>query len=227
MIWYLVLAMAILTGLLVSEYTPNKNTKAELMALQDEYLETRDASVLGQMWTRLNAMAQGHVRKIVRKARRTPSEHDIECRAADAANYIIEQYLTRPDFQITESFDSYLRSRVLAEMHGSRQKTRDTREVPLEHDELDQIPAHGCEDADPGGIRDEVISAVFARVDSVDRRGYRDLLSMWFGGSTARDLRAEATRLGLCYSTHVEQRKAAKHIILSAGDRYRPPAITA
>lgn len=209
-------------GYLLAEYTPNKNTKAELMELQDSYLETRANSTLAEMWTRLYAMAQGHVRQWMRKARRTLSAPDVENKAADAANYIIEQYLTRPDFRITDSFDSYLRLRVMAELASPKRRLRDASEIHLEAKELDELP--GC-DPDPFeqtvAYQDAVLEEIRAVIDelledSPDACEYRRLVDLWIGGWSRQELRTEAARLELDYAEHIEHRKAIREYVATA-----------
>lgn len=46
-------------------------------------------------------------------------------KAHDAATYIIEQYLKRPDFVITESITGYLYTRINWELYGEHQYKRD------------------------------------------------------------------------------------------------------
>ena len=43
-----------------------------------------------------------------------------ECKAHDAATYIIEQYIKRPAFCITKSMTGYLHGRIMRELYGGR-----------------------------------------------------------------------------------------------------------
>lgn len=100
-------------------YPPGDN--GILLRLQDEYLGG-DSSALSGMYALackvcrkyINAKSEGnsHIAALTREER--------EEKAHNAVSYIVEQFLTRPDFRIEKSFTGYLYLRVLHELYYRR-----------------------------------------------------------------------------------------------------------
>lgn len=92
-----------------------------LFNLQYEYKNGR-AEALGELYDGLRVVAYKVINKIsdsdinvkaLSKAERIQKAHD-------AATYIIEQFLKRPDFTIKKSISGYLYCRVMRELYGVR-----------------------------------------------------------------------------------------------------------
>ena len=96
-------------------------TNTELFILQDR-LARGDKNALSEMYTKLNELAYKNINKL-EPERLTTSER--QQKAHDAASYIIEQYLKRPDFRIKESFSGYVCRRVQNELYGEKRLKRD------------------------------------------------------------------------------------------------------
>ena len=91
----------------------------ELFDMQEKIL-SGDKSALSAMYTKLYEIAyktinaNSHKNEVI--AGMTAAER--QTKAHDAATYIIEQYLKRPDFKINESMTGYLYRRINYELYG-------------------------------------------------------------------------------------------------------------
>lgn len=93
-----------------------------LLNYQYEY-RNGDDSALGRMYSLAKTIAWKYINKIGQKNRKVRylSRLDKESKAADAASYIIEQLMTRPDFVMTSSVTGYLWLRVIHELFYYRE----------------------------------------------------------------------------------------------------------
>ena len=103
-------------------YSTPKNDNQKLMSLQYEYRNEGKEEALRPMFEILKTIAAKYINTIARKNKRVKnlSQFDKECKAANAATYIVEQLILRPDFVITSSFTGYLYLRVEFEVFYHR-----------------------------------------------------------------------------------------------------------
>lgn len=106
----------------VLPFYENPETENErLFNLQKRYKETGPAA-LGEMYEKLREVAYKLINKISNtdpKVKALPAEIR-EQKAHDAATYLIEQYIKRPNFVITDNITEYLKKRVLHELYYTR-----------------------------------------------------------------------------------------------------------
>lgn len=93
----------------------------KLLELQEDYINGRTAA-LGEMYLILNTIALKMVNAQTNINPKIKNMGIIErqAKAQDAATYVIEQYLKRPNFRIKESITAYLFLRVRKELYYSR-----------------------------------------------------------------------------------------------------------
>lgn len=98
-----------------------KSDNKRLFELQGEYKGGR-AEALGEMYEMLATIAAKTISRIGQGDARVKAMGcgEREQKAHDAATYIIEQYLKRPGFLITDSITGYLYRRVLKELNYAR-----------------------------------------------------------------------------------------------------------
>lgn len=90
-----------------SGYWDKDRDEFKLFVLQDEYIKTGDNKILGQMYLILKTYAKKIIVKTV-KGKYFFKKEDLEIKAHDSANKIIEYYLTKPSFKIENSFGGYM-----------------------------------------------------------------------------------------------------------------------
>jgi hypothetical protein len=73
--------------------------------LQTEYFETRDSKILGQMYSVAKDIAYNYIKKYCNQ--RGLHHLDIEEKSHDAALFVIEQYLRKPQFRV-ERISAYI-----------------------------------------------------------------------------------------------------------------------
>lgn len=98
-------------------YTTPKSDNQKLMNLQWEYRHG-DAEAIDQMYESLVEIGKkfiGAIGKRNKHVRRLSTE-DRDIKSRDAATYMIEQMITRPDFFITKNIPGYLFLRIEHEL---------------------------------------------------------------------------------------------------------------
>lgn len=105
----------------MKHYEQPKNDGQKLFNLQYEYKNGR-AAALGELYDLLQEIAYKTINNISNRDKKVQEMTAEERRqkAHDAATYIIEQYLKRPDFEIDDSMTGYLFRRVMREIYGAR-----------------------------------------------------------------------------------------------------------
>ena len=98
-------------------FSEPRNDNERLLNYQYEYRNGK-ADALGQMYELLFTIAYKSINKS--KRGRDFCASDRKTKAQDAATYVIEQYITRPSFAITESVTGYLYTRVNRELNYAR-----------------------------------------------------------------------------------------------------------
>lgn len=93
----------------------------KLFHLQDEYLKTKDNKILGQMYIILKEYAKKLIVKTV-KGKYFFKKEDLEIKAHDSANKIIEYFLTKPSFKIENSFGGYMNWPVKNVLYADKRK---------------------------------------------------------------------------------------------------------
>lgn len=103
-------------------YSNPRSDNQKLMSLQYEYRNEGRKEALDEIYTLCKTIAAKYINTIARKNKRVKnlSQFDKECKAANAATYMIEQMLLRPDFLINKSFTGYLYLRVEFELFYHR-----------------------------------------------------------------------------------------------------------
>jgi predicted RNA-binding Zn-ribbon protein involved in translation (DUF1610 family) len=91
----------------------------KLSLLQIEYLKTRDNLILGQMYEIFKKYAKKIIIKMV-KGKYFFRVDDLEMKAHDSANKMIEYYLEKPDFRIENSFGGYLSWPIRNVLYGDK-----------------------------------------------------------------------------------------------------------
>lgn len=83
-------------------------------------LKNGDAQAMAEMYERLKVIAYKTInsRSCSNSKIKELSSDERDQRAHDSATYIIEQYLKRPDFLITDSITGYLYKRISWELYG-------------------------------------------------------------------------------------------------------------
>lgn len=94
-------------------------------------LKNGDAQAMAEMYERLKVIAYKTInsRSCSNPKIKELSADEREQRAHDAATYIIEQYLKRPDFVITDSITGYLYKRINWELYGKNHQNKCDRMV--------------------------------------------------------------------------------------------------
>ena len=99
-------------------FSEPRNDNERLLNYQYEYRNGKP-DALGQMYELLFTIAYKSINKS--KRGRDFCASDRKTKAQDAATYVIEQYITRPSFAITESVTGYLYTRVNRELNYARE----------------------------------------------------------------------------------------------------------
>lgn len=86
-----------------SEYTPH-NEKYAL--LQEQYLQTRDKKVLGDMYQIIWQIEKNYINKYCQKNHIKMDDISMADHIENACTFIIEQYLRKPEFKI-EKISAY------------------------------------------------------------------------------------------------------------------------
>lgn len=105
----------------MKHYAQPKTDGQRLFNLQYDFNNGRTAA-LGEMYDLLRVIAYKTINKISNSDEHIKSltASERECKAHDAATYIIEQYIKRPTFCITKSMTGYLHGRIMRELYGGR-----------------------------------------------------------------------------------------------------------
>lgn len=103
-------------------YSDPRTDNQRLMSLQYEYRNEGNQEALVGMYEILKTIAAKYINTIAEKNKRVKnmSVFDKESKAANAATYMVEQMILRPDFVITTSFTGYLYLRVEFELYYHR-----------------------------------------------------------------------------------------------------------
>ena len=98
----------------------------QLFNLQSR-LKNGDAQAMAEMYEKLVTIAYKTINSRSRSNAKIKalSADERKQKAHDAATYIIEQYLKRPAFEITNSITGYLYTRIKWELFGAHQNKRD------------------------------------------------------------------------------------------------------
>lgn len=105
--------------------------EAVLFNLQDRYLQSRDPSILGEMFPVLRVYAERIIKKNL-AGNRKYDDLTLDTKASDSANKLIEYFLEKPAFYITDSWGFYLKKIVQQYMYAKRYKDVDQNEISLE-----------------------------------------------------------------------------------------------
>lgn len=165
-----------------------------LFMLQDNYLKNRNNNTLGKMYLILREYARKIIiKKVKGKYFFKQEELDIKCH--DAANKIIEYYLTKPNFYIENSFGGYLNWPVNNVLYADRKNenhdslnclidseneleeylpsiSEDTREKMKIEFEIDVIENNST-------IINEILSLI-TRIDTTIKRNFSNKISILF-----------------------------------------------
>lgn len=103
-------------------YSDPRSDNQKLMSLQYEYRNEGNRDALKPMFQILKTIAAKYINTIAKKNKRVEnlSLFDKECKAANAATYMVEQMILRPDFVVKKSFTGYLFLRVEYELFYHR-----------------------------------------------------------------------------------------------------------
>ena len=104
-----------------------ESDEQQLFSLQSR-LKNGDAQAMAEMYEKLVAIAYKTINKQSNSFAKIKalSADERKQKAHDAATYIIEQYLKRPAFEITNSITGYLYTRIKWELYGNgHQNKRD------------------------------------------------------------------------------------------------------
>ena len=103
-------------------YSDPRSDNQKLMSLQYEYRNEGNQDALKSMYEILKTIAAKYINTIAKKNKRVEnlSQFDKESKAANAATYMVEQMMLRPDFVVTKSFTGYLFLRVEFELFYHR-----------------------------------------------------------------------------------------------------------
>lgn len=102
-------------------------TETRLFRLQDQWLDTRDKEVLGSMYLIMVEYAQSLIKKSL-----PPTfiyHYDkVDEKASDAANLIIDYYLSKPHFKIEKSFGGYINTKIREVLWNKKDQEEDNHE---------------------------------------------------------------------------------------------------
>ena len=103
-----------------------ESDEQQLFNLQNR-LKNGDAQAMAEMYEKLVTIAYKTINSRSRSNAKIKalSADERKQKAHDAATYIIEQYLKRPAFEITNSMTGYLYTRINWELYGEHQNKRD------------------------------------------------------------------------------------------------------
>jgi len=95
-------------------YSDPRSDNQKLMSLQYEYRNEGNKEALEPIYKILKTIAAKYINTIAKKNKRIAnlSQFDKECKAANAASYMVEQLMLRPEFVVNKSFTGYLYKRV-------------------------------------------------------------------------------------------------------------------
>ena len=102
-------------------------TETRLFRLQDEWIRTRNNEVLGSLYLIMVDYAQSLIKKSL-PATFTYHYSQIDEKASDAANLIIEYYLSKPHFQIEKSFGGYINTKIREVLWNKKDQEEDNHE---------------------------------------------------------------------------------------------------
>jgi len=130
-------------------YSDPRSDNQKLMSLQYEYRNEGNQEALKPMYEILKTIAAKYINTIAKKNKRVEnlSQFDKECKAANAATYMVEQMMLRPEFVITKSFTGYLFLRVEFELFYHRKVDK-----IVDYVDLDKFFKEGTE---PTTVTDE------------------------------------------------------------------------
>jgi len=86
-------------------------TETQLFLLQKQYIDTRDKKYLGEMYMILVSYISSMIKRMLSGNYIYDSDF-IEEKSSDAANLLIDYYLSKPEFIIQQSFAGYLRDKI-------------------------------------------------------------------------------------------------------------------
>lgn len=103
-------------------FSDPRSDNQKLMSWQYEYKTNGSQEALGEIYKLCRTIAAKFINTIAKKNRKVKelSAFDKEAKATDAATYIVQQMITRPDFAITKSWTGYLYLRVEFELYYRR-----------------------------------------------------------------------------------------------------------
>lgn len=120
-----------------------------LFQLQDKYLKSKDKNILGQMYMYFWQYAIGKIRKIAAGKINLTTEV-IEEKGMDAATLFTEHYLKKPEFNIANSFGSYLDFQIRATLYNQKERENDQCDnlqgMVVPEDRMLALSSHACED---------------------------------------------------------------------------------
>ena len=104
-------------------YSDPRSDNQKLMSWQYEYKTEGNQEALNKIYELCRTIAAKFINTIGKKNRKVKnlSAFDKEAKASDAADYIVVQLMTRPDFAITKSWTGYLYLRVEFELFYRRE----------------------------------------------------------------------------------------------------------
>lgn len=102
-----------------------KDDEQQLFILQTK-IKTGDAQAMAEMYEKLRVIAYKTINSRSRSNSKIKelSAEERQQKAHDAATYIIEQYLKRPSFLITDSVTGYLYKRIAWELYGKNHQNK-------------------------------------------------------------------------------------------------------
>ena len=107
----------------LSYYDTPTNDNQRLLNLQLKY-KLNGGAYLGDMYKLLFEIAYKNINKLSKQSQKIKNMDAAERmeKAHNAATYIVEQYLKRPDFAIKNSMTGYLYKRVQYELYGKNKR---------------------------------------------------------------------------------------------------------
>ena len=104
-------------------YDTPTNDNQRLLNLQLKY-KVNGGKYLGEMYKLLYEIAYKNINKLSKQSQKIKNMDAAERmeKAHNAATYIVEQYLKRPDFAIKNSMTGYLYKRVQYELYGKNKR---------------------------------------------------------------------------------------------------------
>jgi len=103
-----------------------------LHKLQDQYLETRKESILGEMALIMKKIIKNLVIKKLKESGSYNSQEELEDVVYDSLLKIINYYQSKPDFSIEYSFVGYLSQIILYPLYNAKKKERQSKEISMQ-----------------------------------------------------------------------------------------------